>query len=40
MKPLEQTTVLPERYIPWIPLIALAQVLAVVAIFLSVFAPY
>jgi hypothetical protein len=31
---------LPKRYIPWIPLIALAQLLVTIAIFSGVIAPY
>ncbi|MDB5928042.1 MAG: hypothetical protein JWN13_6978 [Betaproteobacteria bacterium] len=31
---------LPKRYIPWIPLIALAQVLVTITIFSEVIAPY
>jgi hypothetical protein len=34
------STGLPKRYIPWIPLIALVQVLVTIAIFSGVVAPY
>ena len=40
MEPLEQTSDFPKRYIPWIPLLALGQVLVVFAIYASVLAPH
>ena len=40
MEPPKEASVLPERYIPWIPLLALGQVLVVFAIYAGVLAPY
>jgi len=39
MEPLEQGAEIPNRYIPWIPLLALVQVIGVFAIYWSVLAP-
>jgi hypothetical protein len=34
------SSILPERYIPWIPLLAVAQVVTTIIIFAAAIAPY